>query len=1514
MRITLGLVAWLSVVVPVAILAGWGASFLTSCVVALAAGGSPIVYTYDSPGGKLTARADSYRWSIPRNTLQLRGIVVRDPDQNPVVEVNELFLEDFVPGAKPIRVRARDVTLRVERKADGSFRFLDWAPPATEEPTSEVAYSVDIGRLSVLWEDHAGGEPWRRWVSTPRLRVDGRGGSWMASGRLKIEHSGYVGVALRGGLELGVEAEAKFDGLEVAELLKRFARMPEGRDFPELKDLHLSQGRVWGPMRLVVAPKKPVRVVGKLRAETGPFSFGPDIAATSTMANVLVSEAGLRGELSFADGPFGGDFRGTINWEDGLRVGGAVTATTPDQRRVPKLLRAALPNDLGLRNVVYTGWIDYREPAGWTTQGTVSAHQLTFGGETVQAVSARLSYEGDRLLLNELDGSYATATMAGALALDLRSNSISGHLSSPRFDLGTLARRLGLELLEGTGEARLAVTGKLDQPSVELRATGRATSRAQGYDARLGRFEVAAQLRGSGIEVDRLTVVGPSGTAYARGEVDLEGRNLGFDVLATSVPLRSFFEAIQASAAFSGRIEGSFDAPYAEGQLELFGAQAAGQKLPYARGNVLIDRDGLEADEVLAFKRGATARGAFGLSFGNLALSGNFTTTGVNLADYPPEGISGIARINQATLAGTLESPILEADIAAETLVVSEIRFGDVTARAKIKDRKLAIENVIATSESGQLSGSALFSLDDESGTFDFFAKEFALAPLVRDLPLDVALGGTLDGRFQGSFAERQVQSLTSEGQLTGLRVNQAFLGNGPLTLTKTNGQWDASLFLGDLNAYVEVPKVSFDESTRAVSGDVIANNFDVSVLYKSFRRYLNESGVSPDVVEKLDTLSGELDLSARLSGTFDQLDLQVPTLAVGSLKFEGQDAGVFTTKFARTDRVWTVDEFLWKDGPVRVSLSEARIEEEGEISIDGEINDLDWSWFAALNPLFARIRGETDLPFLVRGPTRSPEIQASLSYDEAPDVPVVRPWPGTRIELQDPNARARRIDLDTISIRDGEIVASGAYNVDGFTGPIEANIPFRYPFEIPADREILARLTLPDRPLYTLTDFLPGLDVGRTEGSVRGQVIVRGLRDDLKVTGSAEAKAKQFAYQGLATTLQDLDLQTRFNGETATISATAKGSEGGTLAIEEAGVNFGNLADLFQSTGDTLVMSQLFGSLQLSNLKVTYNDPTQGPLTATLGGGLLLGGNLRQPEITGQLLMSAVNAAPPSTLAEGGVPTKLPIDPRFNISILATDSMRLRMSTGNFFLGGSASLTGTLSEPDFTSTLIVERGSIRLPNARINIEPGGEINITYRAGPNGIPVARAEIDMVGRTQVSAESFTGNVERYDVILTITGDLLQENGLQLSAQSDPPDLSQDRILAILGQGDVLGGRRGETFRADRQLQSALIGIALPYVAGGLTERLADQLGLDYLNVEYNTFDQLSVTAAMSLGRDLVLSGRRQISNPLPGFKPKWEVRLSYRPPFRNRALRRFSFSIGMDQDRPWKIMVEYGIRF
>jgi hypothetical protein len=85
-------------------------------------------------------------------------------------------------------------------------------------------------------------------------------------------------------------------------------------------------------------------------------------------------------------------------------------------------------------------------------------------------------------------------------------------------------------------------------------------------------------------------------------------------------------------------------------------------------------------------------------------------------------------------------------------------------------------------------------------------------------------------------------------------------------------------------------------------------------------------------------------------------------------------------------------------------------------------------------------------------------------------------------------------------------------------------------------------------------------------------------------------------------------------------------------------------------------------------------------------------------------------------------------------------------------------------------------------------------------------------------------------------------------------------------------------------------------------------------LEFLALDYNPFDQFSLNAGIRVGRYFMLSGRRQLAPPVDGGKPKFDIRLSYRPPFGGKVLRRVSFSIGMDQDRPIKLGVDYTIRF
>lgn len=114
------------------------------------------------------------------------------------------------------------------------------------------------------------------------------------------------------------------------------------------------------------------------------------------------------------------------------------------------------------------------------------------------------------------------------------------------------------------------------------------------------------------------------------------------------------------------------------------------------------------------------------------------------------------------------------------------------------------------------------------------------------------------------------------------------------------------------------------------------------------------------------------------------------------------------------------------------------------------------------------------------------------------------------------------------------------------------------------------------------------------------------------------------------------------------------------------------------------------------------------------------------------------------------------------------------------------------------------------------------------------------------------------------------------------------------------------------RDQRQLERALATLAVPALFDPVTEEIARQFGLEYLSLNYGPLGQTTVTAAKSLGKGFMIQGTKEISEPIDGIQD-YDVRLTYRPPRRIRELRGLIFSLGLDQDRPWKISVEYGTR-
>jgi hypothetical protein len=314
--------------------------------------------------------------------------------------------------------------------------------------------------------------------------------------------------------------------------------------------------------------------------------------------------------------------------------------------------------------------------------------------------------------------------------------------------------------------------------------------------------------------------------------------------------------------------------------------------------------------------------------------------------------------------------------------------------------------------------------------------------------------------------------------------------------------------------------------------------------------------------------------------------------------------------------------------------------------------------------------------------------------------------------------------------------------------------------------------------------------------------------------------------------------------------------------------------------------------------------------------GTLKVGGTLAEPTITGALALANGLVAMPSTIKESTGQLIPLYSPRFDVTLATTGTAKFKSSTADLDLTGQGAIQGTLSDLEVNANLRVRKGLLRLPTSRVTIEPGGTIRPLYET-KEGLSAASIDVSLEGRTRVVSAQFGGTAQRYEVTLGVRGDLLKEGGLVLTARSDPPELSQDQILALLGQVSLIEGIASgvQEGNPESQIRNALFGIAVPYLLDPFTSKIASAIGLDYLTLDINALEGATVSFARTLSRDFVIQGSRQVSQIRSGLPVKYDLRLAYQIRLGSRGNRkRLSFSLGTDEIRPWKLGLEYTFRF
>lgn len=1503
-----------------AIIALWGGAFVYSLAITLSAPDRPLLFNYKTPGGELKLTATSYAFDFVRGDLRIQRPMVLDPAGESLlsaeyVEARNLFASPS--SGRVMSIKVRDVKGTIVRLKDGKLPLLSYLPKASEQP-SQVPYHVEIDRIQTEVIDYSGAAPWSQKASSKKVIVDGVGAKWLAAGIAQLDGIGKTSFAAQGMDKDGYLLKFNSTGLDLTDVAKHFASTPEGKKTPMLADFKADKLVANGPFSVQFNPDGKFAFDSTLDVSGRGVQYRNEPKADTTRFIGYVTNQGLNGTLTAKNSTADATFKGSISWVSSLEIGGQLQAKSSNERALGPTLLKLLPKGLAYRQANYDGWFAYDAKGGFQVDGDAKAASVVFQGETLSnpVVQARA---------DKLSGDFSVASLQfrgsriqGQGHVDFKTHGITAGLTSKGVPLEKVAAQFNIPGLTGTADVEAFITGTLDKPLADLRTHGK----ARYADKRLakvvsGDFEAAANVDGSHLKVIRSALHSPGGSMSATGDIDLSTKKLALKVVGTGVLLADFVKDTGGTGAFLATVTGTVQHPTLSGRTEIYGGNYQGIEVPVLAANVVADKESMTASDIRAVSGASEATGKVHLVYKTGAISGNLGALGLQLSDFFDSGVTGTVDLKNAMIGGTLSSPTAVATVTGQTLVAKGVKVDTATALVSLKGKQVSVDGLVAKAADGEIDASGSYNLDSKSGSLDAVAKQIAIDKALPDLTAQhVALDGTLSGEAKVRFDHNGLTEASGKGNFANVVLNQTDLGDGPWSFETTNRVIKGSATVGFLERFIELQNLTYDTQTKVASGDLNLLSVQLSDIFKTATPLL--VNVSADNLDRLRSLTGSLGAKTSFTGTWPNLDFQVPALTIDAMALGEHPLGAVVANFGKKGSVWSIRDLSWKEGDSSLKVR-GRVDEKAGLSLDGEISKFDLSNLALIDQKLSSLSGSADLSFLASGSTKAPEIDASLKSDRL----LVSGLPNeqkTEFGVLIDSLHIEESHLLPDGTFEGGISAEGEFRYRGIVGQLTSHIPFNYQVGIPAGEPLNAQIEVPNRELKTLTEFYSGLDDTRTKGTVQGLVKLFGPIDALKAEGNVTAKADVFALKGTPSTLNKAVADLTFRNDELALAVTGTSSAGGSVdaTAKTKLEDFGKiLSSIVEGDAQDILANTVSGTASLKDFHVIQDGGKDGGnVDAVASANLNLSGTIQHPLLKGDATVNGATVTPPGQ-GIGQFELQHPIiDPAFDITLNIGDIARVKTSTASLDLTGSGRLTGSLSYPNLTANLNVESGTLKLPTARVAIQPDGTLKLLYQVTSSGDLNARMDVNLEGTTSLTALRFGDTIERYDIYLNVRGDLFKDGGLNLTATSDPPDLTQDRILALLGQTDVLQafGSGVSPQDAQKQIRDALTGLAVPVLLDPITSRLASSLGLQYLSVEYNAYEEATFAFAKVLGKNLILQGRRQLSEPIIGVKPRYELKLTYRIPVSKGVLSRTTLSIGADQDRPWKIAVEYGIRF
>jgi hypothetical protein len=666
-----------------------------------------------------------------------------------------------------------------------------------------------------------------------------------------------------------------------------------------------------------------------------------------------------------------------------------------------------------------------------------------------------------------------------------------------------------------------------------------------------------------------------------------------------------------------------------------------------------------------------------------------------------------------------------------------------------------------------------------------------------------------------------------------------------------------------------------------------------------------------PAVAERIETLQGTVQASLSLEGALReplaQLRLNAEQLAwraqsLGSLNLQAEWVGlssgdapaadtdlaraVETLRRLRTQRA-ALQQLRWQAETARLE-AQARYTPE-RLTADLEVAQLPLRWARLWEPSLPEVDGALDISLIANGAPESPELTLSATVNQLA-------YAGYTVD---------QILFSQIEVREGAIQTDDALiRMGDYQARLSGRLPFHWsPIAIPDDEPIRIQARLREQPLTLLSLFAP-IDPERTRGTIDAVLEIEGTLAQPQPRGRLQIADGALALSDLRTALEGIGLQVAFDGREARIvQAQARSSAGGNLRIEGA---------------IDLSSEQAIANLTLHADGLTLTEPKlpvlEGSAQAVVSGAAQVQGALPEPQVQGALRVKRGFLYLPPELPERTAGEPLPVNPRFDLRVDIADEFTLRNPNLDARMEGALQIGGALQAPSLSGEFSLRSGALSLPTARLRIEPDSVARLNYPfTNAAGETIARIELDVRASTSVVAPDFTGDPIRYRVEVDVRGPLDDPERLQLTARSDPPGLSEQRILSLLGRGQALaaiarGADAAQVFR--EQLGDILTAQVLPGLLAPLETGIAEAFDLEQFTLDYTGLRPASLYLVKNLFDGVGIAYRRGIGVA----SNEYQARIFYRLPFRNRLLQRLRVGVGFEHTGNRFVFIEGSLLF